>query len=252
MKRLLVFLLAFSLLNVSMAQEISPPDTSKTFKHRGFEFHSILKRVEFLPEIKLNPLLQKNGYPEMGNFAFNILVLNSWGFGAQYRMGMLNIGVDIMGSSYIRENEIERTEIEYSVFSANFLLSYYLNKNGEKTMYLYPFIGFSGYGYNLYLTRPSASKPINDLLASPNNALHLRHSTDGFTFGFGADFGSLYNEESELLSIRIGYRYSLDGAIPWKAPATTIPDAPRDHFNQFFIQLNVGGMLNWGGKKKKK
>lgn len=170
MKKLLVFLFSLSLLNVCMAQEASLSDTSKTFKKNGFGFHLIFTRFDFSPEIKLNSLLQQNGYPGIGNLTFNIWGFNNFGLGAQYRIGMLNMGFDIMSNRYIGENEIERTEIKNSVINVNFLLSYYLKKidarKGGDTMYLYPFIGFSSYQSNLFLTRPSTSKPINDLLVS--------------------------------------------------------------------------------------
>ena len=257
MIKVLLFLLSFSLLNVCMAQETSPPDTPKTFKYQGIGFYFTIIRPEFSPEIRLNSLLHENGYPRMRkftlNWGFGTPFRVNWGLGAQYRIGMLVIKGDLLLDTYTRENE--RQQLKRSVINRNVLLSYYVKKieiyKGANTMYLYPFIGFSKNQTNLFLTRPSTTQPINDLLASPNNALHLRHNTNGFTFGFGADFGSLYDKvPPSLVSIKIGYRFSMDGAVPWKAPATTIPDAPGDHFNQFFIHISVGGMFNWGGKKK--
>ena len=236
MKKLLVFLLSFLFMNVSMDQEASPPDTSKRFERIGL-YTSL--RLEFLPESRLNPLLERNGYPTIPNSVLK------YGLGAQYRMRKWVIRGDVVYDDQVWRKESEKTAIERSVFSTNLLLSYYLKKidvfKGSKKIYLYPFIGFPGYQPNLYLTRPSTSKPINDLLASPNNALHLRHDTDGFTFGFGTDLHKFYdedNEESYILNIKIGYRASVNGAVPWEA-STTIPDV-ADHFNPFFVQLNIG------------
>ena len=268
MKKLLLFLLAFSLLNVSMAQEVFPPDTSKTLKKNGFGIYLIVPRLEFSPEIKLNSLLQQNGYPEIPK-----LTLRNLGFGAQFKIGNWVISGGLMGGFQTLKNKNERTEIEHSVSTLDALFSYYLKKidikNGANTLCMYPFIGFSTNQANLYLTQPSETQPINTLLASPNNALHLKHYTDCVTFGIGADLGSLYDDGSGvvsgsgLVSIKVGYRFSLetlpwyDGAVIWhpltspsQLPPATIPDAPRDHFNQFFFQLNLGGMLNWGSKKK--
>ena len=128
-------------------------------------------------------------------------------------------------------------------------------------------MGFSMNQANLYLTRPSTTQPINALLASPNNALHLKHYTDRVAFGIGVDLGSLYKEELAdlLVSIKIGYRFSIDGALPWydgavswqpinintlsQLPPATIPSVPVDHFNHFFFQLNIGLVANWNRKK---
>ena len=123
MKKLLLSLLSLSLLNVSMAQEVSPPDTSKTFKHRGFEFHFIFSRGEFSPEIKLNSLLQENGYPGIRNFTLlNYLGFsgNNLGFGGQYRIGGCVINGELIVNTYTRENE---RILKHSAISQNVLLS---------------------------------------------------------------------------------------------------------------------------------
>ena len=243
MKKLLLLFLSFSLLNVCIAQDASPPDISKTFKYQGVGLYLVGPRVAFSSESRLNPLLHQNGYPGIRN------VTLKFGLGVQYRIGMFVIDADANSSTDIREKENKITEIEHSVFSANFLLSYYLKKidyNDSKTMYLYPFIGLSNHETTLYLTQSSTSQPINTLLGSPNNALHLKHYNNGFTFGAGLDICSFYDRKSGLVSIKIGYRFSIDGAVTWEAaPATIIPDAPRDYFNQFFLQLSLGGVFNW-------
>ena len=60
MKKLLAFLLAFSLLNVCMAQEDSLAYKPKTYELIGL--YTSLK-LEFSPESRFNPLLRQNGYP---------------------------------------------------------------------------------------------------------------------------------------------------------------------------------------------
>ena len=123
MKKLFFSLLAFSLLNVCLAQKTSPPDTSKTFKKNGIRVYLIVPRLEFLPESRLNPLLSQNGYPEIPN-----LTLRNLGFGAQFKIGNWVISGGLMGGFQTLKNKNERTEIEHSVSTRNALFSYYLKK----------------------------------------------------------------------------------------------------------------------------
>ena len=236
MKKLLAFLLSFSLLNVCIAQEDSLAYKPKTFERIGL--YTTL-RLEFSPESRLNPLLRQNGYPEIPNSVLK------YGLGVQYRMRNWVIRGEVVYDDEVWRKEDEKTAIGRRVFSTNLLLSYYLKKidiyKGSKKIYLYPFIGFSRDRTALHLKRPSTSKPVNPLFASPDGNLHLKHRTYGFNVGIGADLHKFYdedNEESFILNIKIGYRASVNGAVPWQA-STTIPDV-ADHFNPFFVQLNIG------------
>ena len=104
MKKLLLLFLSISLLNVSMAQEFFTPDSSKTFKKNGIGVYLIVPRLEFSPEIKLNSLLQQNGYPEIPNFT-----LRNLGFGAQFKIGNWVISGGLMGGFQTLKNKNERT-----------------------------------------------------------------------------------------------------------------------------------------------
>jgi hypothetical protein len=73
----------------------------------------------------------------------------------------------------------------------------------------------------------------------------LEHFAVGINVGIGVDLTTLDQEGLYLLGLRMGYRFSPEGAYPWESSLTQITNAPMDTFNHFFVQLNLGGGLNW-------
>lgn len=228
--------------SVCPGQQIDPFSSDDSFHNRGFGMYLIFPKIE-LSSSELNTFLSEYNYPTLPRQTFN------WGVGLQYRLGLFLLNVDAMVAHQRRENLALQTEFRRLILSTNLNLAYYVytTEVGQvgNTFALYPFSGISTNDTNLYLSRPTQDQSIQQLLEAPGNTSQLEHFAVGINVGIGVDITRLHQEGMFLMGIRMGYRFSPEGAYAWESSFTNITNAPIDSFDHFFIQINFGGGFNW-------
>lgn len=239
MKKIVLSILSILVFNVGFAQKL---DTlNQSFHNRSFGMYLVFPKLELSSLSNLNPLLTEYGYPTLPRQTFN------WGIGLQYRLGHLLVNLDAMITQQQRENVALGTKFRRLITSTNFNIAYYMYKSkvGKGNMAIYPFTGLSTNETNLYLSKATSNQAITQLLIAPNNTSQMEHFAVGINIGVGIDITNLHSKNLFLTGLRVGYRFSPEGASTWESSFTNITNAPSDSFEHFFIQFNFGGGYNW-------
>lgn len=243
MKKVIFSILTILTVKVCSGQQLDTFSSDSSFHNRGFGMYLIFPKLELAGFSQLNSSLSEYNYPTLPRQTFN------WGIGLQYRSGFFLLNLDAMISQQRRENLDSGTEFRRSILSTNFNLAYYVyrSKVGKvgNTIAFYPFSGISTNETNLYLSKPTQAQSIQQLLISPQNTSQLEHFAVGINIGIGIDIARLHEEGMFIAGIRMGYRFSPEGAYEWESSFTNITNAPSDSFDHFFIQVNFGGGFNW-------
>ena len=121
------------------------------------------------------------------------------------------------------------------------LQAYYVVYKGENVR-LYPFLGAGGMETGLTLTRTTADRDFNELLAQPGNAVSLTHFQNFLHVGVGADFVLDKAGPSPLATFRVGYRAG--DRSEWFSDHTTVRNAPLDRLSNFYVQICLGQAWN--------
>lgn len=204
--------------------------------NRTFALYAIAPSFATGATSSLTGTLIQNGYPRLPRGHFN------WGLGGQYRWNRFILGVDLLASYQTRQREDTGSRIVRLAITTNLYTGFYVYRKPGFT--LYPYVALSGTDASLYLSRPTAPAPLAGLLAT-GNTVQLGHFSAGVILGLGIDLQDVTKANSVFESLKVGYRFSPEGAYAWESAFTAISNAPADRFNYWFFQLNLGTAWHW-------
>lgn len=115
---------------------------------------------------------------------------------------------------------------------------------------IYPFLAAGGTITSLTLTRKTESADFDALIRQPGNAVSLNHVLSYVNIGVGADAVRRKVGWSDLVSLRLGYRFG--GLTEWYSDYTELRNAPQDRLGQFYFQMNIGGSMNFLSRRQQR
>lgn len=220
----------------------SNPSNDSSFYNRGFALVLVFPKFELQTNSKnINSYLNDFDFPLIPESSFN------FGFGLQQRLNHFTISVDATIGHQNISNTNSKTELRRLMLGTGLNFSYNIlyKKAFLADLVFYPFAGISTSENILYLSKDIGNSTFTDLLSVNSNTTQIEHFDVGLNLGFGFNLTNLHIEELGLLGINVGYRFNPDGEYLWESKFADISDSPSDNFNHFFIQINLGGGLNW-------
>jgi hypothetical protein len=235
---LLLFFLCFSA-HLALAQ-IAPgekmPDTL-TVRNAGWDLY-FTEEFTFASRFdQMNRLIVPAGYDPMGG------VLLMLGGGVAYRLNRCRFGYEISHTFNPGLNSliwdvpvrIRRTAYQQFFFSFD---AY----TGMKRRFT-PYVGFGAYFTRLQLLRLiEKDTDVESLLQNPGNAIVMDHFQETFNLGVSLATASDRRKNAGFVAMRIGYRFGR--ANPWYSSHANLINAPVDHMNNVYLNVNFGASFN--------
>jgi hypothetical protein len=212
---------------------------SKEAMRHGFALYLVAPAFATAPSAAINDLLLANDYPRLPRGHL------SWGIGGFRRWNRFVLGMDALLAFQTRSSERFQSALVRTSYTAKLYTAFQVYRNSW--LAFSPYLALSGTEAAVFVSKQTGTSSLDDLLAAPGNTVELHHFSGGIVLGARIDFQKIWKENSALGSFRIGYRLDPEPGHPafWNSRFTALTNAPVDHFNYFFFQLNIGTAWNW-------
>ncbi len=217
------------------------PDTSRIGKRGIGAYFSQLGT--YANPGAINARLRGADYPELGS------VQLFWGGGVQYRIGDLQLGMDMAHTiNPFGPRGDETSLVRRSALIMDFNVSYTVFRPLDDVSF-YPFLGVGGTETNLTLTRSTPDANFEEIIRQPGNAVSLMHFQPYVNIGVGIDAMRRNLGGGLLVSVRTGFR--LGGPSAWYSDYVNLDRPPLDQMSRFYAQMSIGYNYNWLSKRQK-
>jgi len=236
MKRLLIFVSAFFLLNIiSYAQKDTITNKTTKKSDRLYYGFSANYKMNFINVGNFNNRLKLYNYPELTN------VMNS--YGVKYCIYSSDKSFCRISSDNIslnKENANYRIKFNSYVYSAEAAI----NVLDKKRWFLYPIlgVGFTQLNFKI-IDKTNISNTFNQSISNLNgmNEIYTNTKKSFFNLNVGANIDWLISEKINneyYIGLETGYRIQLT-KFKWQTNNSNLSDAPNFNFSGFYVGVNL-------------